>query len=115
MLVPQILRPSLVLLGSLTKLPTKKCQGLPKTVWVELGKSCRCKRLLEDAPDRVRVAPVLAVQAHRPEPQIVALRNLGCREQRIIQPPQFFGPQIGYPIGHDRPDVVAHREECSDK
>jgi hypothetical protein len=45
------------------------------------------------------------------EAEIVANHNLGGREQRIVQPPELFRPQVGHPIGHNRSDVIAYRKE----
>jgi hypothetical protein len=92
-LVSEILGPCLLLLGRLAKLPAEESEGLPKTVRIEIGQARRHERLLGDGPDRTGVAPVLAVQAHRPEPEIVADRDLGRRKKRIVQPPKLFRPR----------------------
>ena len=56
-------------------------------------------------------APVLVFQSDCFELEIVAHHDLGCREQRIVQPSELFLSQI---VNH-RPNVVAHWEERGDE
>src|SRR5262249_25415708 len=78
---------------------------------IEVRKSGSRECLLEYLPDWTGAAPVLAVQSHCGKPEIVAHGDLGGREQRIVKPPELFRPQVGHPIGHNRSDVIAYREE----
>jgi hypothetical protein len=88
-LMPEILRPGLVLLGRFAFLPRKQRQRLPKAVRVEVRQASRGEGLPEDGPDRSGTTPVPAIQAHCPEPKIVADRDLRCREQLSVRPPGF--------------------------
>ena len=49
MLVPEVLRPCLVLFRGFANSTTKQCQGLPKAVWVKVGEARR--RAIGDGGD----------------------------------------------------------------
>ena len=87
MIVPKVLRPSLVFLRCSANSAPEKRQGLPETVRVEVRKSGRRERLLEYLPDRTGIAPVPAIQSGGHEAKIGTRSDARRREQRIVEPP----------------------------
>ena len=71
-------------------LAAKQRQRLPEAVRVEVRQARRREGFLEDGPDRTGAAPVLAVQIHRREPEIVAHRDLGRGETADRPAPKAF-------------------------
>jgi len=105
--VSEVLGPGLIFLRRLANLTTEKRQGLPEAVRVEVGKTGRHEGVLEDRPYGAGAAPVLAVGPGYLEMPSVADHDLGRREQRIVEAPQFLPPQVVDPVNYDLTDVVA--------
>ena len=98
--------------GDLQSSP-KQRERLPKTMRVEIQEAGRAKASL-NMSDRPCITPMLAVQPGRFKSKIISDRY-SCGEKRIIQSPKFVAAADIQPVGHNRPNVVAHGEKSREE
>jgi hypothetical protein len=80
-------------------------------VRIEAWQSNGFKRVLEERPDCICVAPMPACQSCRLELAIMAMFDEGCRKQRVVQPPEPISCQKFDPFDDNPLSVASDREE----
>jgi hypothetical protein len=111
LLMSQILTPRLELLRRAAAPLAEHGEGVLEAVRIEAWQSNGFKRVLEERPDCICVAPMPACQSCRPELAIMAMFDEGCRKQRVVQPPEPISCQKFDPFDDNPLSVASDREE----
>ena len=111
--MPEVLRPSLERFGVELPIIGDLNKRVPQQMRIEIRQTRPRTGLAENIANRVGVRPRRAIERHRAECEVVAGRDLGFREQRVVGSEALFLAKERDPIDDDLPEVVADGKEPS--
>ncbi len=85
-------------------------ERVPQQMRIEIRQSGTRAGFAENLADRVGVGPRRAIERHRAECEVVAGRDLGFREQRVVGSKALLLAKIGNPADNDLSYVVTDRK-----